>query len=71
MPMCDACQAIVPNKRHVKAHDALQKVAGGSSYKPFGQAKVYVTNYDCQACGTKWQYEDDKNDPGAGWSVRD
>jgi hypothetical protein len=71
MPMCDACKTIVGAKRGAPGHDGLKFVGYGEGYQPFGQSKVSFKNYDCQACGQKWQYEDDKNDSHAGWSNRE
>ena len=30
---------------------------------------VNVTSYRCDACGTRWEYENDKTNQQAGWSV--
>ena len=66
MPMCDACSAIVEDRRGKPGHDALEKT-GSERRKVTGQAGIHVTSYRCKTCGQRWQYEDDKNDDFAGW----
>jgi DNA-directed RNA polymerase subunit RPC12/RpoP len=69
MPKCAACEAIVEHKRGAAGHDALEKTSYERGPKPFGQARIGYVYYACQTCGTKWRYEDDKNDSFVGWSV--
>ncbi len=33
------------------------------------QGLVSVTKYRCDNCGTRWEYENDKTNQKAGWSV--
>ncbi|MDM0054068.1 hypothetical protein [Variovorax fucosicus] len=66
MPMCEKCATIVTGRRHAAGHEDL-KETGHSKYN-MGQGTVYTRAYTCSTCGTKWEYEDDKNDDGAGWS---
>jgi hypothetical protein len=68
MGMCDACSAIDTNKRGKPGHNRLEQT-GSDTGKPFAQAKIIYTYYACADCGTKWRYEDDKNDSHAGWST--
>lgn len=72
MPVCEACAKIETHKRHVSPHSQMKFVGydRGKGYKPLGQASVEFKLYECQSCGTKWQYEDDKNDPHVGFTVR-
>ena len=68
MAMCDACKAIVRNKRAAPGHDALKKIGTRRGPEVFAQAKINLVDYACETCGAKWTYEDDKNDLNAGWS---
>ncbi len=34
-----------------------------------GSANVTITRYSCQRCGTVWDYENNKQNQKAGWSV--
>jgi transposase-like protein len=38
-----------------------------SEQHPHG--KVTITRYRCERCGTAWEYENNKVDRHAGWSV--
>lgn len=67
MAMCEACAAIVTGRRHEKGHDGLTEI--GKSKQNWGTGAVYTTKYRCSACGSLWEYEDDKNDNGAGWTL--
>lgn len=66
MAKCDACNAIVTDRRGERGHDALVET-GREKFQPIGQAGIVTTAYTCSICGTKWQYKNDKNDPVAGW----
>ena len=68
--MCPLCGAIPRDKRGAPGHDKLyQEGTPTRGRTPIGQAKITITHYRCKVCGTKWQYENDKNDQNAGWSV--
>ena len=67
MPLCNACESIVPGRRNEDGHDALKETAQRKYNQGFGS--VYTTSYTCRDCGAKWEYEDDKNDDGAGWTL--
>lgn len=66
MAKCDACFSIVPDRRGERGHDALVET-GSEKIRPFGQAAIIKTSFTCSTCGTKWTYENDKNDSFAGW----
>ena len=67
MAMCDMCAAIQTGKRGAEGHDDL-KETGHTKYN-MGQGTVYTRAYTCSQCGTKWEYENDKNDSHAGWEL--
>ena len=67
MAKCDACEKIETSTRGAPGHDAL--VEGGTTKENWGQGAVFTTKYRCSICGTRWEYENDKKDSGAGWSV--
>lgn len=66
--MCDECKAIDGAKRGTPAHGKLVKT-GSDSYKPAMLSRVAITRYECSDCGTKWEYQDDRNDPWMGWTA--
>ncbi len=66
MAMCAACADITQGKRRAPGHGAL--VETGRDKQNWGTGAVVTTRYRCSECGTKWEYEDDKNDDGAGWT---
>ncbi len=67
--MCADCEAIEHGKRGAPGHARLvqegQPMRGPT---PIGQAKITITHYRCKACGRRWQYVNDKNADGAGWT---
>ncbi len=69
MALCEACSKIVQHQRHAPGHDDLQPTENSRTVKPFGQARVKITEHRCRICGTIWSYEDDKNDNQTGWSI--
>jgi transposase-like protein len=34
-----------------------------------GGHTVTITRYRCDACGARWEYENDKTNQQAGWSI--
>jgi len=46
------------------------ELAQGSNYtRERETGKVTVTRYVCERCGTNWEYENDKKNQHAGWSL--
>ena len=65
--LCDACAGIQRNWRKAPGHVEL---AQGSNYKrERATGMVTVTRYVCERCGTNWEYENDKKNMHAGWSL--
>jgi hypothetical protein len=67
MALCDACAGIQRNWRKAPGH--VELVQGGNRQERRGGALVTVTSYQCDRCGTAWEYENDKANQKAGWSV--
>ena len=67
MPMCKPCAQIEQGKRHAIGHHALER--GDAFQEDWGQGVIVTTRYTCRTCGTRWEHENDKNDPHAGWSA--
>jgi hypothetical protein len=65
--LCDACAGIQRNWRKAPGHPEL--VQGGSRPEKRKGHLVTVTRYNCDRCGTAWDYENDKSNLHAGWSV--
>jgi DnaJ-class molecular chaperone len=67
MELCDACAGIQRNWRKAPGHAEL--VQGANRQERRGGSLVTVTQYSCDRCGTAWEYENDKANQKAGWSV--
>ena len=67
MALCDACLGIQRNWRKAPGHPEL--VQGNNRAEKRGNHLATVTQYRCYRCGTAWEYENDKSNLKAGWSV--
>ena len=67
MALCDSCAGIQRNWRRAPGHAEL--LQGENRQERRGGALVTVTKYRCDRCGTAWEYENDKANLHAGWSV--
>lgn len=68
MTMCAKCQDMKAAGPKASPHDDL-KQTDAKSYKTFGHHTAIERSYECRACGTKWVYDEDKNDEHAGWGL--
>lgn len=66
-PLCDACAGIQRNWRRAPGHAELMQ--GVNRKEPRRHGEVTITRYVCEHCGTVWDYENDKTNTHAGWSV--
>lgn len=67
MALCDGCAGIQRNWRRAPGHAEL--VQGANRKEEHGHGLVTITSYRCDRCGTAWEYENDKTNLHAGWSV--
>ena len=67
MELCAACAGIQRNWRKAPGHPELVQRGNRKEERPGGT--VTITRYVCDRCGTAWEYENDKNNQRAGWSV--
>jgi hypothetical protein len=67
MELCDSCAGIQRNWRRAPGHAEL--VQRGNRKEERGGGTVTITTYKCDHCGTVWEYENDKANLHAGWSV--
>lgn len=67
MELCASCAGIQRNWRRAPGHAEL--VQGGNRKEERDHGEVTVTKYRCDRCGTAWEYENDKTNLHAGWSV--
>lgn len=67
MELCDGCTGIQRNWRRAPGHPEL--VQGGNRKEDRKHGQVTITSYVCDHCGTAWEYENDKTNLHAGWSV--
>ena len=67
MELCDSCAGIQRNWRGAPGHPELMQ--GVNRKEPRSHGQVTVTKYRCERCGTHWEYENDKVNLHAGWSV--
>ena len=65
--LCEPCAGVQQNWRRAPGHAEL--VQGANRKEPRKQGPVTVTRYVCDRCGTVWDYENNKIDLHAGWSV--
>lgn len=67
MELCESCAGIQRNWRKAPGHPEL--VQGNNRAEKRGNHLATVTQYRCDRCGTAWEYENDKSNLKAGWSV--
>ena len=75
MTLCDACAGIQRNWRRAPGHAELEQ--GGNRQEDMRADRhsnhkhnlVTITSYRCARCGTAWEYENNKANQQAGWSV--
>lgn len=65
--LCESCQGVQRNWRRAPGHAELVQGVNRKVERSHGQ--VTVTKYRCDRCGTAWEYENNKADQHAGWSV--
>ncbi|MES2877670.1 MAG: hypothetical protein V4713_04550 [Pseudomonadota bacterium] len=67
MELCEPCAGIQRNWRRAPGHAELVQ---GTNRKEQGiRGLATITKYRCDRCGTAWEYENDKANLHAGWSV--
>ncbi|MDB5932080.1 MAG: hypothetical protein JWR60_3787 [Polaromonas sp.] len=67
MELCESCAGVQRNWRRAPGHAEL--VQGNNRQERRGSALVTITSYRCDRCGTAWEYENNKANQQAGWSV--
>lgn len=67
MALCEPCSGIQRNWRRAPGHAEL--VQGANRKEQRDSGPVTITRYRCDRCGTAWEYENNKADQRAGWSV--
>jgi hypothetical protein len=75
MTLCEPCSGIQRNWRRAPGHAELEQ--GGNRqedrranrHSSDKHSLVTITSYSCARCGTAWEYENNKADQHAGWSV--
>ena len=65
--LCEPCSGIQQNWRRAPGHAEL--VQGTNRKVDRGQGQATITQYRCDRCGTDWEYENNKANLHAGWSV--
>ncbi len=68
MELCDGCTGIQRNWRRAPGHPELVQRGNRKEVRGGGN-EVTVTRYQCDRCGTAWEYENDRQNLHAGWSV--
>ena len=66
-PLCEPCSGIQRNWRRAPGHAEL--VQGANRKEARDERTVTVTRYRCDRCGATWDYENDKANLHAGWSL--
>lgn len=67
MTLCEPCSGIQRNWRRAPGHAELVQMGNRKVERPHGL--VTITTYRCDHCGTVWDYENNKVNLHAGWSV--
>ena len=67
MELCDSCAGIQRNWRRAPGHPEL--VQGDNRKEERNGHSVAVTRYQCTRCGAIWDYENNKSNQKAGWSL--
>ena len=67
MVLCEPCQSIQRVWRKAPGHRELVQRGIRKEERP--QGDVIFTRYVCDRCSTAWEYENDKTNQRAGWSV--
>jgi hypothetical protein len=65
--LCEPCSGIQRNWRRAPGHAELVQGANRKEQRDTGQ--VTITAYRCDRCGAAWEYENNKANQHAGWSV--
>ena len=65
--LCVSCAGIQRNWRGTKGHPELMQ--GTHRTVAHKHGSVTITKYRCERCGTIWEYENNKVNRQAGWSV--
>jgi len=65
--LCESCAGVQQNWRRAPGHPEL--VQGVNRKEPRAHGTVTVTRYVCDRCSTVWDYENNKVNLHAGWSV--
>lgn len=65
--LCDSCAGVQQNWRRARGHPELMQGTHRTEAHKHGQ--VTITKYRCERCGTVWEYENNKVNRHAGWSV--
>jgi hypothetical protein len=68
MALCEPCAGIQRNWRKAPGHAELVQGNNRKEEREGGRTAT-VTSYRCDRCGTRWEYENDKANLHAGWSV--
>ena len=65
--LCEPCSGIQRNWRRAPGHaELLQR---GNRQELRKSQLITITSYVCDRCGTAWEYENNKLNQQAGWSV--
>ncbi|MEI8324457.1 MAG: hypothetical protein WCH44_03675 [Betaproteobacteria bacterium] len=67
LALCEPCAGIQRNWHRAPGHAEL--VQGLNRKEPRAHGQVTITRYRCERCGTAWEYENNKVNLHAGWSV--
>jgi hypothetical protein len=65
--LCESCAGVQQNWRRAKGHAEL--VQGTNRAVAHRHGTVTITQYVCERCATVWEYENNKVNRHAGWSV--
>ena len=73
--LCEPCAGIQRNWRRAPGHAELEQGSNrqedrrANRHSNAQHSLVTITRYSCARCGTAWEYENNKANQQAGWSV--
>lgn len=65
--LCEPCRGIQRNWRRAPGHAELVQTQNWKEER--GGKPVTITRWRCDRCASTWDYENDKNNQQAGWSL--
>lgn len=67
---CELCKAMPQNIRTIQPHERLRQTGVTQRLSRPGKLKaVWITEYVCDICETRWRHIDDAGKQDVGWTI--